>query len=146
VAIRWSVFWLCLAACVTQSQVQRETNLTGESKELFEKYKQFLTDGQKDRFFAMQDEETRKQFIGSLQIEARIAAYPKPVQDAIWAGRIIPGMDHAAVLLTWGVPHDRDFANNNGVETEWWNFERGSTKARIQFTQGTVTDVIEGQP
>ncbi len=138
-----SCLWLLLAACVTQTAVERETNLTGESKELFDRYKQFLTESQKDRFFAMKDEETRKQFIGSLQIESRIAAYPKPVQDAIWQGRIIPGMDKAAVLLTWGTPHDSDYGNENGVQTDWWNYQRGSAKARVQFTQGIVTDVVE---
>jgi hypothetical protein len=136
---------LCLAlwGCVTPTAIDKELALTGDSKELFEKYKQFLTDSQKDRFFAMPDDETRRQFIGSLQIEARVAAYPKPVQDAIWQQRVIPGMDAAAVLLTWGVPHDRDFANQNGVETEWWYFERGSTRQKVQFTQGVVTDVVE---
>ncbi len=134
---------LALAACVTPTYVDKEGTLTGESKALFDKYQQFLTDSQKDRFFAMADDETRRQFIGSLQIEARIAAYPKPVQDAIWQQRIIPGMDTAAVLLTWGVPHDRDFANQNGVESEWWYFQRGSARVRVQLTQGVVTDVVE---
>ncbi len=134
---------LLAVSCVSQTLVERENTLTGESRDLYQKYKQFLTEAQKDRYFALADEELRKQFIGSLQIEARIATYPKPVQDAIWQQRIIPGMDHASVLLTWGVPHDRDFANENGVETEWWNFQRGSQRFRVQFTQGVVTDVVE---
>ncbi|MFT3836172.1 MAG: hypothetical protein QM723_04130 [Myxococcaceae bacterium] len=138
-----SLLMVFLAGCVTQASVERETSLTGESKELFDRYKQFLTETQKDRFFAYKDDETRKQFVASLQIESRIAAYPKPVQDAIWQGRIIPGMDKAAVLLTWGAPHDSDYGNENGVQTDWWNYQRGSQKARVQFTQGIVTDVVE---
>jgi hypothetical protein len=140
---------LALSGCAHDAaRLDAIMKLDEPSKELLSKYRQFLTPLQQDRFLAKEDFEQRKAFIDALKIEERIAHYPKPVQEAIWAQNIIAGMDKPAVLMTWGSPYSRDVDESKaeaGVEDERWGYLRGDQQIVVVIINGYVTEVIEGK-
>jgi hypothetical protein len=145
----WLVVALGLSGCAhEQARLEALQKLDEPSKELFSKYRQFLTELQKDRFLAKESFEQRQEMITGLHIEERLAHYTRPVQEAIWGMTIIAGMDKPAVLLTWGAPQDREVdeaALERGVENEKWGYDRGDIKYVIVIVNGYVTEVIEGK-
>jgi len=139
---------LALAACAHLSDpLERYRALSQPSKDLYDRYHQFLTQGQQERFFLAATDDERQRLIADLHIEERLARYPKYVQDAVWSREVVPGMDKAAVLLTWGRPDqaDReDSDHNKGVQTEVWTYTRGPQLRddyRVTIVEGVVTAV-----
>ena len=140
---------IALSGCaLDNARLQAIQAMDDESKDLLSKYRQFMTQLQMDRFLAKTTVDERKAYIASLKIEERIAHYPKHVQDAMWAREVIPGMDKAAVLLTWGSPSSREIDEAKlevGVEHERWQYERGDHVYVVVVVNGVVTEVIEGK-
>jgi hypothetical protein len=145
----WIATAALLACASTPDRHARYTSLSAESRDLYEKYGQFLTESQKDRFLALPDDEARKQFIADLHVEERLAKYPRHVQDAIWKKEIVPGMDGEAVLLSWGSPDEierKDPDEAKGVSYEKWIYRKGSVMERqgtreVWMVNGLVSDV-----
>ncbi len=148
--IRFLVLAVLLGAgCATAgfNRLERYHALSEKSREAFDKYHQFMTEGQQERFLDGPDDEARQRLLVDLHVEERLARYPKYVQDAIWSQDVVPGMDTAAVLLSWGKPDEveRPFhEDNRGVDQQLWIYRRGPTgkeDRRVTVVQGVVTAV-----
>ena len=133
---------LCLlaSACVN-ARAEREALLSPESTQLLSKYRHFMTQKQLDEFLAVPDEAGRAQYVEAMRVGERLALYPVPIQDAIWAQDVISGMDKPAVLLSWGVPRTREFSGEGGNEIERWSYLRDQHQYEVTVTNGYVTDV-----
>jgi len=120
--------------------------LPEQDKELFDRSKQFLTDRQQQRFLLLKESPARAKFIEDLHIGERLNKFPPYIQDAIMAGRIVPGMSVEAVLLTWGRPHEIDRRDVDGVPSECWLFSRReqdghAVDKKVYILRGQVTEV-----
>lgn len=135
---------LCLfaSACVSQ-RAEREALLPPGSQEQLNKFRQFMTQRQVDEFLLLGDEVARTEYVTALRIDERLASYPRPIQDAIWAKDVISGMDKPAVLLSWGTPREREFSTTGGNEIESWVYTRDQRQWAVVVTNGYVTDVID---
>ena len=136
---------LCLfvSACANQQRAEREAVLSAQSQALLKKYRQFMTQRQLDEFLAWPDDAAREQYVQGMRVEERLASYPRPIQDAIWAQNVVLGMDKPGVLLSWGAPPSRDFSGEGGNEVETWIYVREQRKYAVVITNGYVTDVID---
>lgn len=138
---------LAVIACATTGRAERIAKLSPQSSQLFAKYKQFMTERQIEQFFEAQTDLEQKQLIESLKIDEMLSQFPKPVQDAIWAQSVMLGMNHAAVLLSWGSPRQREFDEDQlskGNEIERWYYQRNDRSAYVTFTNGVVSDYDDG--
>jgi len=121
----------CALACsATPSRLSRYQAMSPESQAAYDKYNQFLTEGQQEKYLSLPTDQDRARMIADLHVEDRLARYPQYVQDAIWSREVVPGMDKAAVLLSWGQPSsvERDFLDDSkGVTRERWTYRRGPT-------------------
>ena len=124
-------------------RAEREALLSVESQQLLGKYRQFMTQLQIDEFLAYDNDAARTQYVDALRVEERLANYPKPIQDAIWAHQVISGMDKPAVLLSWGTPKEREFSGHGGNEIELWMYVRDQHRYTVVVANGYVTDVQE---
>jgi hypothetical protein len=107
-----------------------------------------MTERQRDDFLAAQTDLERQQLVEALKIDEMLSQFPKPVQDAIRAQSITLGMNHAAVLLSWGTPRQREFDEDQlraGNEIERWYYERSNKTAYVTFTNGVVSDYDDGK-
>lgn len=132
--------------CSGSQRLKQLQAMPDPDKEQLAKYRQFLTELQVDHYCNLPDLEARNAFIASLKIEERLAHYPKVIQDAIWAGEVIPGMDKPAVLLTWGSPSSREVDEQkaeSGVEAERWGYARAERRYEVVLVNGYVTEVLE---
>ncbi|MBI3180808.1 MAG: hypothetical protein HYZ28_01555 [Myxococcales bacterium] len=137
---------LCLA-CVGHRRLELIQKLSPEGRELYSKYKQFLTEGQQEEFLALPSDDERLRYVQALRIEERLSRYPKFVQDAIWSQEVVPGMDREAVLLTWSTPMLREWDQlelAKGNEVERWNYQREDGTVQVVITNGVVTQVLRG--
>lgn len=132
--------WLFASACANQ-RAEREHLLSPQSQQLLGRYRQFMTQLQIDQFLELADDAGREQYCDGLRINERLAGYSKPIQDAIWSQLVISGMDKPAVLLSWGVPGEREFSNPGGNEAETWLYARNQHRYAVIITNGYVTDV-----
>jgi hypothetical protein len=137
-----------LGACAHGPEpLERYQALSQPCKDTWDKYHQFFTDGQQDRYFAAASDEERLKLVADLHIDERLARYPQYVQDAIWSREVVPGMDTAAVLLSWGRPDAVDRLNadqSKGVDQQVWQYRRGpqgKDDYRVTIVQGAVTAV-----
>jgi len=120
--------------------------LPEQDKELFDRSKQFMTDRQQERFLLLKDSAARAGFVGELHIQDRLSKFPVYVQEAIMAGRIVPGMSVEAVLLSWGRPQEIDRRDVDGVPAECWFYPRRGQDGRavekkVYILRGQVTEV-----
>jgi hypothetical protein len=120
--------------------------LPEQDKELFDRSKQFMTDRQQERFLLLKESGARAKFVEDLHIQDRLSKFPPYVQDAIMAGRIVPGMSVEAVLLSWGRPHEIDRRDVDGVPAECWLYLRReqdgrSVDKKVYILRGQVTEV-----
>ncbi|MFZ5472002.1 MAG: hypothetical protein ACOZIN_21445 [Myxococcota bacterium] len=133
-----------LLACVAHRRLEQVQALSDEGKELYSKYRQFMTEGQQDQFLDLPSDEERGQFIAALKIEERLARYPRYIQEAIWSQEVVPGMDREAVLLTWSTPMLREWDEQElakGNEVERWSYRRFDQLVQVILTNGVVTSV-----
>lgn len=131
-------------ACVGHQRLAHVQNLSEEGRELFARYRQFMTEGQQDQFLALPGDEERKAFVEALHVEERLSRYPEHVRTAIWNQEVVPGMDRAAVLLSWGTPQQRewdDAESARGNEVERWNYRREANWVQVLIANGVVTAV-----
>ena len=135
---------LCLfvSACVSQ-RAEREALLAPGSIDQLNKYRQFMTQRQVDEYLAFDNDIARTEYVTALRVDERLANYPRPIQDAIWAKDVISGMDKPAVLLSWGTPREREFSGEGGNEIETWTYRREQRQFAVVVTNGYVTDVID---
>ena len=120
--------------------------LPEQDKELFDRSKQFMTDRQQEKFLLLKDSPGRARFVEDLHIQDRLAKFPQYVQEAIMAGRIVPGMSVEAVLLSWGRPSEIDRRDVDGVPSECWFYSRREQDGRpvdkkVYILRGQVTEV-----
>ena len=120
--------------------------LPEQDKELFDRSKQFMTDRQQEKFLLLKDSPGRARFIEELHIQDRLSKFPAYVQEAIMAGRIVPGMSVEAVLLSWGRPSEIDRRDVDGVPSECWFYSRReqdgrSVDKKVYILRGQVTEV-----
>jgi hypothetical protein len=120
--------------------------LPEQDKELFDRSKQFMTDRQQERFLLLKESNDRAKFVEELHIQDRLAKFPQYVQEAIMAGRIVPGMSVEALLLTWGRPNEIDRRDVDGVPAECWLYLRReqdgrSVDKKVYLLRGQVTEV-----
>jgi len=132
-----------LASGCASPRAQREALLTPHGRELLDRYQQFMTQRQVEGFLAWDDDGARETYVKNLKVEDRLAAYPKPIQDAIWARDVVQGMDKPALFMTWGIPPERETSNAGGNEIETWLYVREQRKIAVVVTNGYVTDVID---
>ena len=137
---------LALAACThSPDKADLYKALSEPAKSDYDKYRQFLTEAQQDKYLALANDQERAQMIAALHIEERLGRFPKYVQTAIWDRYVVPGMDKEAVLLSWGRPDsvERLSADDSkGVEQEVWLYGHGKSKEdRVTIIQGVVTVV-----
>ena len=147
-ALGWVLAVLLGAACVGHDRLARVQLLTDEEKELYSKYKQFMTEGQQDEMLALPTPTERQDYIRALRVEERLAHYPPYVQEAIWQQQVVPGMDNSAVLLTWGVPSLREWDESErakGNDIERWSYRREGKYRQVVITNGVVTRVVEAE-
>lgn len=124
---------LFCAGCATSPLTSEKYRaLSPESRALFDKYRQFMTEGQEQQFLEARDDEGRKEVIDGLHIENRLARYPQFIRDAVWSRRAVPGMDKPAVFLALGMPDsvDRDNFDPDSKELpkERWHYRRGPNR------------------
>ena len=81
-----------------------------------------------------------KRYVVADDPAAKIAAYPKKIQDAIAQARIVPGMTREQVLMSVGYPVSSE---NHHLEDKTWRFWISSFQEfRVKFDDsGRVTDV-----
>jgi len=120
--------------------------LPEQDKELFDRSKQFMTDRQQERFLLLKVSADRARFVEELHIQDRLSKFPQYVQEAIMAGRIVPGMSVEAVLLSWGRPQEIDRRDVDGVPAECWFYPRREQDGRavdkkVYILRGQVTEV-----
>ena len=120
--------------------------LPEQDKELFDRSKQFMTDRQQERFLLLKESDDRAKLVEELHIQDRLAKFPQYVQEAIMAGRIVPGMSLEAVLLSWGRPQEIDRRDVDGVPAECWFYSRREQDGRavdkkVYILRGQVTEV-----
>jgi hypothetical protein len=120
--------------------------LPEQDKELFDRSKQFMTDRQQEKFLLLKDSPGRATFVEELHIQDRLSKFPVYVQEAIMAGRIVPGMSVEAVLLSWGRPQEIDRRDVDGVPSECWFYSRReqdgrSVDKKVYILRGQVTEV-----
>jgi len=130
-----SRFWLAallisLAGCATAPLTQeRYQALSPESKALFDKYHQFMTDEREESFLSAASDADRKKIIDEMHVEERLAEFPKFVQDAIWSRTPVVGMDKNALFLCVGKPDAVDRQNvdpdTHELPKEVWRYRRG---------------------
>lgn len=133
-------------ACTGHHRLEAVQRLSDDGKELYGRYKQFMTEGQQDEFLALSSDEDRRQWLATLKIEERLARYPQFIQDAIWSQEVVPGMDREAVLLTWSVPLLREWDDDEmarGNEIERWSYRRDDRYVQVVLTNGVVTQVLK---
>jgi hypothetical protein len=138
---------LCLA-CASSRRAERTAALTPEAREQFARYRQFMTESQVDRFLEQPTDIARKDFIDGLKIDDMLSQFPKPIQDAIWAQRVMLGMTKPAVLLSWGGPAQRDFDEDQlgrGNTIERWYYKRLDKNLYVTFTNDVVSDYDDGE-
>lgn len=131
-------------ACAGQQRLERVQRLTDDGKALFSRYKQFMTEGQQDEFLACESFEQQKAWVAGLHVEERLAKYPEYIRTAIWSQDVVPGMDRAAVLLSWSTPELREFSEEQlarGNEVERWNYQRDGGWVQVVIANGVVTAV-----
>ncbi|MBI5547131.1 MAG: hypothetical protein HY901_24890 [Deltaproteobacteria bacterium] len=139
---------LALVGCAhSPDRLERYRALSQPAKDGYDKYHQFLTDSQQERYLAAATDEERVRLLADLHIEERLSRYPPYVQTAIWSRDVVPGMDKEAVLLSWGRPDsvDRlDADSSKGIQQEIWAYRRGPQTRddyRVTIIQGVVTVV-----
>ena len=137
---------LFLGGCThTPEKVELYKALSEPAKADYDKYRQFLTDTQQDRYLALPNDQERAQMLADLHIEERLARFPKYVQTAIWDRDVVPGMDKEAVLLSWGRPDAVErlaSEDSRGVDQEIWLYGHGKKQEdRVTIIQGVVTVV-----
>lgn len=120
--------------------------LPEQDKELFDRSKQFMTDRQQEKFLLLKESPGRARFVEELHIQDRLSKFPVYVQEAIMAGRIVPGMSVEAVLLSWGRPQEIDRRDVDGVPSECWFYSRReqdgrSVDKKVYILRGQVTEV-----
>ena len=131
--------------CAGSHRLELVQRMNDDEKEMFSKYKQFMTEGQEDDFLALPTLDEKKAYIAALKIEERVAKYPKFVQDAIWSQEVVPGMDREAVLLTWSIPMLREWDEAElakGNEVERWSYRRMNEYVQVVIANGVVTRVV----
>jgi hypothetical protein len=81
-----------------------------------------------------------KRYVVADDPAAKIAAYPKKMQDAIAQARIVLGMTREQVLMSVGYPVSSE---NHNLEDKTWRFWVNSfSEFRVKFdANGRVTDV-----
>jgi hypothetical protein len=81
-----------------------------------------------------------KRYVVADDPAAKIATYPKKIQDAIAQARIVLGMTREQVLMSVGYPVSSE---NHNLEDKTWRFWLGSySEFRVKFdANGRVTDV-----
>ena len=139
---------LAVTACASTGRAERIAKLSPEAAQQYARYNQFMTERQRDVYLEAQTDLERTSQIEGLKIEEMLSQFPKPVQDAIWAQSIMLGMNHAAVLLSWGGPWQREFDDDQlrkGNEVERWYYKRGDKSAYVTFTNGVVSDYDDGK-
>ncbi len=133
--------------CAGRGGLERTNALPPESRQLFEQYKQFMTELQVDRFLDLTSDDARKQFITDLKVQDLLSQFPPVVQQAIWDQKILLGMNKAAVLLSWGSPFQRDFDDDqsgHGNTVDRWLYKRHDKKMYVTFTNDVVSDYDDG--
>ncbi len=135
-----------LAACThAPDKADLYKALSEPAKADYDKYRQFLTESQQDRYLSLPDDQARARMLADLHIEERLARFPPYVQTAIWDRDVVPGMDKEAVLLSWGRPDEveRPSADESkGVDHQVWLYGHGKPKEdRVTIIQGVVTVV-----
>jgi hypothetical protein len=138
-------FALVVAGCGV-NRYELYQRLPEQDKELFDRSKQFMTDRQQERFLLLKESPSRASFVEELHIQDRLAKFPQYVQEAIMAGRIVPGMSVEAVLLSWGRPQEIDRRDVDGVPSECWFYSRReqdgrSVDKKVYILRGQVTEV-----
>ncbi|MBL8954082.1 MAG: hypothetical protein JNK82_25120 [Myxococcaceae bacterium] len=138
---------LVLAACATTGQAERIAALSPYASELYARYAQFMTEAQRDTFLRAASDAERHAQVEGLKIDEMLADFPKPVQEAIWAQQILPGMSPAAVLLSWGSPWQREIDETplRKEAIERWYYQRNGKSANVTFTNGVVSEYDDGQ-
>lgn len=134
------------AGCThTPAKIELYQALSAPAKADYDKYRQFLTEGQQDRYLALPNDQERTEFLATLHIEERLARFPKYVQTAIWDRDAVPGMDTEALLLSWGRPDAIERApseESKGVDQQIWLYGHGKKKEdRVTVIQNVVTVV-----
>lgn len=138
---------LAVFSCASTGRAERIAKLSPEASQLYARYNQFMTERQRDLFLEAQTDLERQAQVDGLKIDEMLSQFPPPVQDAIRAQSIMLGMNHAAVLLSWGSPWQRDFDDDQlskGNEIERWYYKRGDKSAYVTFTNGVVSDYDDG--
>jgi hypothetical protein len=103
-----------------------------------------MTEGQQDQFLSLPTDDERQRFVKDLKVEERLEHYPPYIREAIWARDVVPGMDAAAILLSWGTPDLREFDEQElakGNQVERWNYHRGDAWVQVLVKNGVVTNV-----
>lgn len=135
-----------LGACThTPDKADLYKALSEPARSDYDKYRQFLTEAQQDKYLSLPNDQERAQFMADLHVEDRLGRFPKYVQTAIWDRDVVPGMDKEAVLLSWGRPDSVDRLSTDdskGVAQEVWVYGHGKAKEdRVTIIQGVVTVV-----
>jgi hypothetical protein len=138
---------LILVGCATSGGIERYRALSPEAQQTYDKYQQFMTEGQKSSYIDLPSDQDRRNFVHNLHVEERLAKYPKYVQEAIWSREVVVGMDKEAVFLTWGQPDEVEratYEEARGVEREVWFFKRGTSHKddfQVLIMSGQVVEV-----
>lgn len=142
---------ICLLAALVMlgcgvNRYELYQRLPEQDKELFDRSKQFMTDRQQERFLLLKESADRAKLVEELHIQDRLSKFPQYVQEAIMAGRIVPGMSLEAVLLSWGRPQEIDRRDVDGVPAECWFYSRReqdgrSVDKKVYILRGQVTEV-----
>jgi hypothetical protein len=117
-------------SCATAGESRQQyLALSTDGRELYDKYRQFMTEHQQQEFLTAPTDGDRQTQIRNLHIEERLSRYPDFVQRAIWSRTPVVGMDKTALFLSLGRPTSVDRSNfdpdTHLLPAEHWFYRRG---------------------
>ncbi|RMG21681.1 MAG: hypothetical protein D6729_00255 [Deltaproteobacteria bacterium] len=127
---------LVLAACAAGPDPRFEA-LSDHARAQYARYRHLLTERQRLHYLSLPDDRARDAFLRDLGIDARLAAMPPRIREAIWARQVVAGMTPEQVLLAWGPPDTVVREAGLGKPRIWVYPGRG----HIRFVDGRVVEV-----
>lgn len=114
--------------------------LSPEAKAEYAKYRQFMTEHQRERYLHAPSDGDRHTLVRGLHVEARLAKWPAYVQEAVWTRQVVVGMDEEAVILSVGPPDEVLREDDPGRLSERvWLYR--SPEREVHFVEGRVREV-----
>lgn len=119
--------------------VQLESEQSGSSAELYEKYRDRLrTKSEKIYFLKLSSRDREEYMVSKGFYQGKLSNVSPQEEDAISHHQIAQGMTKDAVLKSWGKPISVEVAGNPKYENERWVYRRNRKLEYVYFEGGHV--------